>query len=70
MNLQVLSLMRLVPADEDDRQAKAALYTKYMELLPAALTVGPTCSRKESPSTICRIQCAQEMKRDRPRANT
>ena len=40
MNLQVLSLMRLVPADEDDRQAKAGLYTKYMELLPAALTAG------------------------------
>lgn len=38
--LQVLSLMRLAPADDDDRLAKAALYTKYVELLPAALSAG------------------------------
>jgi len=38
--LQVLRLMRLAPAGEDDRLAKAALYTKYVELLPAALTAG------------------------------
>ncbi len=38
--MQVLSLMRLAPADEDDRLAKAALYTKYAELLPAALSAG------------------------------
>ncbi len=30
--------MRLAPADQDDRLAKAALFTKYAELLPAALT--------------------------------
>ena len=29
--------MRLAPADQDDRLAKAALFTKYAELLPAAL---------------------------------
>lgn len=38
--LQVLRLMRLAPAEEADRQAKAALYTKYAELLPAALMAG------------------------------
>ena len=36
--------MRLAPADEDDRLAKAALYTKYVELLPAALMAGHPCS--------------------------
>ena len=39
--LQVLRLMRLAPAEEADRLAKAALYTKYAELLPAALMAGP-----------------------------
>ena len=34
---QVVGLMRLTPADQDDRLAKAALFTKYAELLPAAL---------------------------------
>lgn len=29
--------MRLAPADQDDRLAKAAMFTKYAELLPAAL---------------------------------
>lgn len=37
MALQVVGLMRLVPANQDDRLAKAALFTKYAELLPAAL---------------------------------
>lgn len=37
---QVLRLMRLAPADEEDRLAKAALYTKYAELLPATLVAG------------------------------
>lgn len=32
--------MRLAPADQDDRLAKAALFTKYTELLPAALMAG------------------------------
>ena len=36
--------MRQAPADEDDRLAKAALYTKYVELLPAALMAGHPCS--------------------------
>ena len=38
---QVLRLMRLAPAGEEDRQAKAALYARYAELLPAALVAGP-----------------------------
>ncbi|KAK9905588.1 hypothetical protein WJX75_002584 [Coccomyxa subellipsoidea] len=33
----VVGLMRLTPVDQDDRLAKAALFTKYAELLPAAL---------------------------------
>ena len=28
------------------------------------------CRRKESPSTICKIQCAQLIKREKPSANT
>ena len=39
--MQVLRLMRLAPAEEADRSAKAALYTRYAELLPAALVAGP-----------------------------
>ncbi len=34
--------MRLAPADQDDRLAKAALFTKYAELLPAALIADTT----------------------------
>jgi hypothetical protein len=37
---QVVGLMRLAPADQDDRLAKTALFTKYTELLPAALMAG------------------------------
>ena len=34
---QVVGLMRLPPADQDERLAKAALFSKFAELLPAAL---------------------------------
>ena len=36
---QVVGLMRLPSEDQDDRLAKAALFSKYTELLPAALLV-------------------------------
>lgn len=35
--MQVVGLMRMVPASEDEALAKAALFTKYVEVLPTAL---------------------------------
>lgn len=35
--LQIVSLMQVMPATEDDKAGKAALFTKYVEALPHAL---------------------------------
>ena len=41
--LQIVSMMRSVPATEDDKLAKAALFTKYVEVLPHALRRSLDC---------------------------
>ena len=41
--MQIVSMMRSVPATEDDKLAKAALFTKYVEVLPHALRRSLDC---------------------------
>lgn len=41
--MQIVSMMRSVPATEDDKLAKAALFTKYVEVLPHALRKSLDC---------------------------
>ncbi len=43
MTMQIVSMMRSVPATEDDKLAKAALFTKYVEVLPHALRRSLDC---------------------------
>lgn len=35
--MQITELMKMTPQNEDDALAKVALFTKFMELLPAAV---------------------------------